>query len=263
MFLNTLKNDKYVSVPEIAFDFSELVDSGLILGTFLLTNFTISGLDTLTSDLLNIQSTLDEDGYNYVCVYIPTEYLTLTTEYDADIGVADEIPLYGEGTFRYTLSDIDYNVCLTADFDVGYVYNVVAHLLYRHNPIELTGWWRNRQATEIIEKLVNVLDMLFAMWSSYNPNHASCVISPIIQYLVNNNIEYENNTITFNTTCLQEILTEVNHDETSNLEYKLFSTMKTNNDDIVLDSFLDKNQYTVVDWIKSAFSYITNVLDNE
>ncbi|KAJ8979915.1 hypothetical protein NQ317_005351 [Molorchus minor] len=44
---------------------------------------------------------------------------------------------------------------------------------------------------------------MYAMWSTYAPEHASCIISPFVQYTINDNLKYENNTLEFNTTCLQ------------------------------------------------------------
>lgn len=66
-------------------------------GTLNVSDILVTGGNTITNDIQNFDATQDEDGNNNLCVLFPAEYLELTVNYDADIGIDDEIPIYGNG----------------------------------------------------------------------------------------------------------------------------------------------------------------------
>lgn len=72
--------------------------------------------------------------------------------------------------------------------------------------ISLNGFWLNDLADKVIAKVIGLVNVFLAMWSNYDPEGASCVVSPIIQYAINDQLQYENTTFTFDyKTCLVKV----------------------------------------------------------
>ncbi|KAJ8951077.1 hypothetical protein NQ318_003775 [Aromia moschata] len=263
MYLSNLKLQKEVSLPEISWNLSETIESELVLGTVQLTDLIITGFETLESQIENIESTEDENGDNNICVYVPLDYLELRTDYDADVGIADEIPLYGEGSFSQKIEDIKFNICTFVSFANGYVDDVKVTIQYRHNPANLTGWWKNERSNAFVLQFLNVFNLMFAMWNAYEPDRTSCLISPIAQYILNNNMEYENNTLSFDIECIKGVLADngIDLNEIRSVEKYLFTAMSTYGHHL-LDSSFEENAYILLKAVRPTISLIRTIMND-
>ncbi|XP_018574038.1 uncharacterized protein LOC108913057 [Anoplophora glabripennis] len=204
MFFNTVIRDQNITFPDVSRTFSDDV-----LGTLNLTNILGTGLETITNSVQNMEATEDEDGNNNLCVLFPAEHLELTLNYDADIGIDDELPIYGNGYLLFRLENIAFNACMFINHDENYIDDVVVNLLYRHTPLELTGFWRNNEVSIILTRLLNIANRYIAMWNNYEPERTSCLWSPLFSYALNVWFENKNASLDFDPLCVKEIISDV------------------------------------------------------
>ncbi|KAJ8918372.1 hypothetical protein NQ315_008066 [Exocentrus adspersus] len=244
MFLSNLKTDQNITVPDVSWTFSDNVQ-----GTLSLSNVLVTGLETLTSSPDNINVTEDEDENNNACILIPIERLQLNLDYVADIGIDNEIPIYGDGSFLFAQEKIEYTICMFINFNERYLDDVVFRATYRHKPI--TGFWKHSEVSLILEGLLNIINRFVAMWNVYEPERASCISTPFVSYVLNRWFGNENATFEFDSTCLKEILFDGTEDiDIHSIEEHILGKMLDAHangvDDNILNQFAEENKLVML-----------------
>ncbi|CAH1117972.1 unnamed protein product [Phaedon cochleariae] len=196
-------------MPEMIIDMSTLLKDPSTQGSIIFRNFTFliepNSIQYNENDVVVTPNT-DEEGIEKfdVCLKLTIESLNFTTIYVADIALGEHIPIYGEGNMAIHLSNIVMDLCTIANTQEAYAENMNLRMSYQRGQTSITGIYLHPDADRIGSQLLEIGSSLFEMWNKYEPEKASCVLSPVMQYILNQFLYYEHNSLEFNTTCLQE-----------------------------------------------------------
>ncbi|KAG5871666.1 hypothetical protein JTB14_032271 [Gonioctena quinquepunctata] len=205
MNLMNIQLDGNVAIPNIIVDVPKIMNDSSIEGSVVLSNILITGLETSEIDFDNIQVEDSEEEETFdVCVKLPVGYLNITWGYVADIAIRKKIPIYGEGNFSVYMSNVTIDICTFASYKDVFVDDVNFTMAYRHGPADISGVLKHPAADKIASRVLNIGNVLLAMWNKYEPKKASCIWNPLVQHALNAYLEYGNNSLEFDKTCLQD-----------------------------------------------------------
>lgn len=65
---------------------------------------------------------------------------------------------------------------------------------------------KNPEADELLLQLTELFNIYLAMWHNYEPEGASCFLSPLLEFAVNAHMKYEPNALKFDANkCLWKV----------------------------------------------------------
>ncbi|KAJ8979914.1 hypothetical protein NQ317_005350 [Molorchus minor] len=208
--------------PEFDRQLCNLVAKVLLqaVGTLGLQNAHLYGFNSMDITTLTT-SNLDTPDDN-----TKTTFLGISTNYDADIGILDEIPIYGDGEINLAVSNVnlglDLNINTEADLSVVYVDEVTLTLRMHDSTSYITRFWKNDEISDYVSLGLMVLEQLICMFISYEDECFSCVTSKVLQYAMNsilpNNLD---NNLVLDCACL-DVLYKNKYNLSSHLERVIY-----------------------------------------
>ncbi|CAG9858336.1 unnamed protein product [Phyllotreta striolata] len=215
LYLMSLRDNPFTPFDSISVNVSELLNDDTIKGSIRLDNIMVNGLDTLIFNDLedsnkNINVTQPDPNVEIVDVRldVAAEKISVTLEYEIDVDWMGYIPIYGKGTFELPASNL--HIAFTSKGDKSRVYDLKLNLEYNYETVSLTGFYKNPEASGIAAKVLNIFNILLTMWNSYEPEKASCILSPIFEYAVNDYVmKSPDNKFVFDPTCLKGSTMEI------------------------------------------------------
>nr|XP_023029935.1 uncharacterized protein LOC111517886 [Leptinotarsa decemlineata] len=208
MNLKLLQDNSQLLISDVTIDVPKILNDPSIAGSLILRDVLITGLETIDNPIqysnkyISVVATEVQNNFN-VCVTIPIQYMNVTTKYIADIAIRNEIPIYGEGNFTISLSNITINTCMLLNYN-SHVDHLDFQMVYNHGPVHISGVLKHRTADKLADKVLEIANILFAMWNKIEPKETSCLMSPLMEYFVNwYFIQYENRSLEFNWACLE------------------------------------------------------------
>ncbi|KAG5877390.1 hypothetical protein JTB14_028001 [Gonioctena quinquepunctata] len=183
----------------------------LMLGSLNLKNVTLHGLGGLQfkSKATNIK--IDDENVSKTNVVFNLDFnqIGLLTNYIADIGILDELPIYGDGVINLAVSKVSVgvNVSITTKslFSLKKIEDLNIQLSFRDAPANITGIWKNDDASYFASELVTILEKLFCMWYNYEKDCIDCVLSNILEFVINLFLAFQKgNILTIKCECLKD-----------------------------------------------------------
>ncbi|XP_018574037.1 uncharacterized protein LOC108913056 [Anoplophora glabripennis] len=217
----------------------------------------IAGISANDADPSNENNIID------LCVNLLFDQLGISTNYDADIGLIDEIPIYGDGKINLAVSQVILDLCLniniSPDFSQISVDDVALSLELHNSPSYITKFWKNDSFSEILSTIINTLEKIIFMWMDYEKECTSSLISPIVQYALNSILPNDiDSNLVINSTCLEESVEEV---------VDLYDTLKeliaAYNEGSVTNLISSINAEQVKEAMGKMEKMILEILDNE
>ncbi|KAJ8918371.1 hypothetical protein NQ315_008065 [Exocentrus adspersus] len=253
----TLLEDSTISIPESIKNIS--------IGTIHLKSTQISGFETLTIVKIaakDVDSTENTTKTN-LCVSLLIDKIAFSTNYNADVGIIDEIPLYGLGDVKLAASDVDFSLCLNINIDEDFsdlsVDGLTLNLRLHDSPSSITGFWKSNEASDLVTAIINILEKFVCMWLDYEKDCFSCIISPVIQYVINsilpNNID---NKLDIKCSCLEEMFSKK-----SQIENLWNGLLQSYNEGTVISMINSVNKEHIKEGIQQIQSGVSKILYNE
>ncbi|CAH1104961.1 unnamed protein product [Psylliodes chrysocephalus] len=210
-FIINLRNEPPLVIQNMHFDVPTILKDPTIEGIIDINNILITGLETIdiSDDMTNHVKVTQEDPnlqiFKVCITNLGIREMHINLQYFADIGVNNTVPIYGQGDVGLSVRDLKIEFCTMTNMDEGTIYDMdLFNMKYRHDgPIILTGFYKHPEANDVISRMLNLGHILLTMWNSYEPLKASCILTPVFEFILNAWIYNPNLVFTYNSTCLE------------------------------------------------------------
>ncbi|KAJ8933699.1 hypothetical protein NQ314_013865, partial [Rhamnusium bicolor] len=127
----------------------------------------------------------------------------------------------------------------------------------------ITRFWKNKSVSEFVTVIINILEKFVCMWMSYENECISCVLSPVVQYIVNDILpnNYENR-LDIDCACLKGALGNkfgITYNVEEKLERLIYSYYQGN----ITNELTNKDVNNVKDIFEVVTNSIIEILNKE
>ncbi|XP_050306874.1 uncharacterized protein LOC126743704 [Anthonomus grandis grandis] len=129
----------------------------------------------------------DDNGDFQACIdNVTFPQFNFTFNYEADVGINDEIPFYGKGTYEGKMTDVQTTFCWLLASTADEILDFDIRVIFRHQPSFLTGVFFNNEIDGAVANLLTLAKRLLAMWNNYETECASvCLLNPVFYFMTN------------------------------------------------------------------------------
>nr|XP_023030064.1 uncharacterized protein LOC111517989 [Leptinotarsa decemlineata] len=142
-----------------------------------------------------------------VSLALTLDKLGLDTGYDVDIGILNELPIYGVGKIKLGISRVrvEMNVMLNLKSDLSKknISDLNLQIAFYDTPAEITGFWKNSRASQFLTGIINILEKLFCMWFTYEKDCGNCVLAKLIEFGINQYLDPKEVNLVVDCDCLK------------------------------------------------------------
>ncbi|XP_060517775.1 uncharacterized protein LOC132696778 [Cylas formicarius] len=181
----SLKNAETISLGDIPLDL-DILNNADFAGEFIAGGTNIYGFDTLNLDIKNV-NLLSENGYiTFRLDDLSVDKLGIEIQdYYLDIGLFNEVPLYGEGKMKFEIRNITLNINTAFNIEKWKFETLSALLTFRHSKVTITKFWNNEKLDGIVSNALTDMEALAAMFWDYNVECISCGIGQVVKHIFN------------------------------------------------------------------------------